>query len=116
MTAAAQLRPQRSAKARPACWGIDPEIFFGAEPASRLPRLSWSLGTDGLLIGHAGAECAEDEVAGVLAQWAEVLGLTHAPVTPACAGSVVYSGTVDGRAVLIWGVTDRRTWEAGGAR
>lgn len=76
-----------------------------------LPPLSWSLDTDGLLVGHTGADYVEGEVGGVIARWAEVLGLTPAPVTAACAGSAVYSGTVEGRSVLVWGVTDRDSWE-----
>lgn len=81
-----------------------------------LPPLTWTLTPSGALWGHAGADCAEDEVAGVLARWAQALDLAQDQVSPNLAGSVVYSGTVEGRPVRIWGVTDRDTWEnPGGA-
>jgi hypothetical protein len=76
-----------------------------------LPPLTWTLTPSWALWGHAGADCAEDQVAGVLARWAQALGLTQAELGPNMAGSVTYEGTVEGRPVQIWGVTDRDTWE-----
>lgn len=45
----------------PACWGVDPELFFGPGPNM--------------------------------------------------AGSITYTGTAEDRPVVIWGVTNRDTWE-----
>lgn len=79
---------------------------------AELAPLAWSLGTSWALSGYVGADCSEDEVAGVLARWAQVLDLTQA--APSLAGSLAYDGTVEGRSVRIWGVVDRDVWERGG--
>jgi len=42
MTAAAQLGPRRVTDGRPACWGVDPETFYGpADSTENQPVLAW---------------------------------------------------------------------------
>jgi hypothetical protein len=85
---------------------------YAAERAGHeLPPLAWSLTPSWGLNGHAGAAHRESEVAGVLARWAQVLNLTQFAASPGMVGSVAYTGEVEGRRVLIWGVTDRAAWE-----
>jgi hypothetical protein len=85
---------------------------YAAEQAGHeLPPLAWSLTPSWALNGYAGLAHTESEVAGVLARWAQVLDLTEAVMGPNMAGSLTYAGEVEGRQVVIWGVTDRDTWE-----
>ena|SRR5436305_13249252 len=85
---------------------------YSVERAGRdLPPLAWSLVTGtGYLTGCA-SDHAEDQVLDVLTRWARALGLTQVSTSPNMAGSVTYTGEVEGRDVVIWGVTDRDTWE-----
>jgi hypothetical protein len=42
MTAATELTPPPASTARPACWGVDPELFYGpADSPERGPVLAW---------------------------------------------------------------------------
>jgi WhiB family redox-sensing transcriptional regulator len=42
MTAANALIPPRAEQARPACWGVDPEVFFGPEDSFEgQPVFAW---------------------------------------------------------------------------
>ena len=88
---------------------------YGTEKAGRrLQPLDWSLAlSNGALTGYVPVDCPEGEVAIVAAAWAWALGLTLVPAGPSMAGSVTYEGTVEGRPVVIWGVTDRDAWDNG---
>jgi hydrogenase/urease accessory protein HupE len=92
---------------------------YGNERAGRrLKPLDWSVtSTSGALTGYVPVDCPEGEVAIAAAAWSWALGLTLAPANPNMAGLVTYTGEVEGRQVVIWGVTDRDIWESapGGA-
>jgi len=95
---------------------------YASEKAGRrLEPLDWSImPSSGELTGYVPVDCPEGdgEVAIVAAAWAWSLDLTLVPAGPGMAGSVTYAGAVEGRQVVIWGVTDRDVWDngPGGAR
>jgi hypothetical protein len=87
---------------------------YGNDRAGRLLKpLDWSVtSSSGALTGYIPVDCPEGEVAIVVAAWSWAIGLILVPADPNMAGLVTCTGEVEGRQVVIWGVTDRDTWES----
>lgn len=84
----------------------------------QLPPIFWSVQNRALhgvvLVGQVSrADYPDDEIEGVLRQWAEHLGLERqAPEVGINEDTASYHGEPDGIGVEVWGVIDAQLWEA----